>query len=79
MVCMRCTLVVVVRNSVFRSAPPTTTLPQISGVRMAPMRYGQNARTPPPHPEDPSSITPIAVSEHPQPRPALDGRDVSEV
>jgi len=40
---------------------------------MAPMRYGQSARTPPPQTEDTPSTTPIAVSEHPRSRPAWKG------
>ena len=46
---------------------------------MAPMRYGQSERTPPPQTEDTPSTTPIAVSEHPRSRPALEGRDAAEV
>ena len=46
---------------------------------MAPMRYGQGARTPPPQTEDMSPTTPIVASDVAQPRPTITGRDASEV
>ena len=46
---------------------------------MAPMRYGQRARTPPERTTDTSPSPPLAASDRPQSRPALEGRDTSEV
>src|SRR5215203_3863501 len=46
---------------------------------MAPMRYGQGARTPPPQTEAMSPTTPIVASDVVQPRPTITGRDASEV
>jgi hypothetical protein len=46
---------------------------------MAPMRYGQSARTPPFSTEDTPSTTPSVPSDLGQPRPTITGRDASEV
>ena len=46
---------------------------------MAPMRYGQSARTRPEPTTDPSPTAPIATSDRRQSRPPLEGRDPSEV
>ena len=46
---------------------------------MAPMRYGQGPRTPPPWTEDMSPTTPIVASDVVQPRPTITGRDASDV
>ena len=46
---------------------------------MAPMRYGQRVRTPPPQTEDMSPTTPIVANDVVQPRPTITGRDASDV
>jgi hypothetical protein len=46
---------------------------------MAPMRYGQGARTPPPQTEAMSPTTPIVPSDVAQQRPTITSRDASEV
>jgi predicted cobalt transporter CbtA len=46
---------------------------------MAPMRYGQGARTPPERITDTSSATPIATIDPPRLRAPIEGRDPSEV
>jgi hypothetical protein len=46
---------------------------------MAPMRYGQGARTPPERTTGTSPTAPDTVSDRPRSRPALEGRDASEV
>ena len=46
---------------------------------MAPMRYGQSARTPPQQTEDMPPTTTSAAIAPPQPRPPIAGRDPSEV
>ena len=46
---------------------------------MAPMRYGQRARTPPPRTEDAHSTTPVVLRDDVHPRPTIPGRDASEV
>jgi hypothetical protein len=46
---------------------------------MAPMRYGQGARTPPERTTDTSPTVPVTSSDRLRSRPALEGRDASEV
>ena len=46
---------------------------------MAPMRYGESARTRPERTAETPPTAPIAASDRPQSRPALEGRDASEV
>jgi hypothetical protein len=46
---------------------------------MAPMRYGQRTRTPPERTTDSSPTAPVTASDRPRSRPALEGRDASEV
>ena len=46
---------------------------------MAPMRYGQSARTPPFSTEDTPSTTPSVPIDLGQPRPTITGRDATEV
>jgi drug/metabolite transporter (DMT)-like permease len=46
---------------------------------MAPMRYGPGAGTPRPQTEDMAPTTPSEGTDAPQPRPAITGRDASEV
>jgi predicted cobalt transporter CbtA len=47
---------------------------------MAPMRYGQSKRQPPPASAPPAPPTPpLEATDESRPRPALKGRDASEV
>ena len=48
---------------------------------MAPMRYGQSARTPPSAAETPPTdpMTPIAAIDPPRSRASIEGRDPAEV